>query len=75
MQKILRNEKIKIYCRHCKKKIENVWVVEIESILGTRYAFFCADCQKLIGTYSSKDFIELMQISNHFFDEKQTQLN
>ena len=66
MEKILRKEKIRLYCRHCKKQVENVWVCKIDSIVGTRYALLCTGCQKLIGIYSSIDFIDKNNYPNNF---------
>jgi hypothetical protein len=66
MEKILQKENVKIYCEHCKREFENVWICKMNSIIGTRYALLCTDCQKLIGIYSLKDFIEPMIISGIF---------
>ena len=75
MEKILRKEKIRLYCRHCKKQVESVWIIKIDSVIGTRYALLCTDCQKLIGIYSSIDIIERINISDNFFNELQIQFN
>ena len=75
MEKILQKENVKVYCEHCKKEIENVWVCKMDTIIGTRYALLCTDCQKLIGIYSSIDIIERINISDNFFNELQIQLN
>ena len=75
MEKILKKENVKVYCEHCKKEIENVWVCKMDTIIGTRYALLCTDCQKLIGIYSSIDIIERINISDNFFNELQIQLN
>jgi len=75
MEKILRKEKVRIYCEHCKKEVENVWVCKMDSIIGTRYALLCTVCQRLIGIYSLKDIIEPMIDSDTFFNELQIQLN
>lgn len=58
MEKILRKEEVRIYCEHCKKEVENVWVCKMDSIIGTRYALLCTDCQKLIGIYSSFNLLK-----------------
>ena len=44
MEKILQKENVKVYCEHCKKEIENVWVCKMDTIIGTRYALLCTDC-------------------------------
>ena len=69
MEKILRKEKVRIYCEHCKKEVENVWICKMNSIVGTRYALLCTGCQKLIGVYPSIDFIGTNDYSNNFLDE------
>ena len=75
MEKILRKEKVRFYCVHCKKEVENVWFCKMDSIFGTRYVLLCTGCQKLIGIYSSIDIIEQINISDTFFNELQIQLN
>ena len=75
MEKILRKEKVRIYCEHCNKEVENVWICQMDSIIGTRYALLCTSCQKLIGIYTSVDFIEPMIVADTFFNELQIQLN
>jgi len=75
MEKILRKEKVRIYCEHCKKEVDHVWICKMDSIIGIRYALLCTRCQKLIGIYSFKDFIEPMIVSDTFFNELQIQLN
>ena len=59
----------------CKKEVENVWICKMNSIVGTRYALLCTGCQKLIGIYSLKDFIEPMIVADTFLNELQIQLN
>lgn len=61
MEKTLQKLDVNIYCKHCDKEVENVWNCKMDSIIGTRYALLCADCQKLIGIYSFRDFIERVE--------------
>ena len=75
MEKILRKEKVRIYCEHCKKEVDHVWVCKMDSIIGTRYALLCTNCQELIGIYSYMDFIEPMIVFDTFFNELQISLN
>jgi hypothetical protein len=75
MEKILRKENLKVYCKHCTEEVENVWICKLDSIIGTRYAVLCTDCQKLIGIYSSIDIIEQINKSDDFFNELQIQFN
>ncbi|MCW8816769.1 MAG: hypothetical protein OQJ93_06505 [Ignavibacteriaceae bacterium] len=74
MEKILQKVNVKVYCEHCNKEVENVWICKMKSIIGTKYALLCAGCQKLIGIYSSKDFF-LQETINIVFDELQIPLN
>jgi len=71
MEKILRKEDVRIYCKHCKKEVENIWICKLDSIIGIRYALLCTGCQKLFGIYSSNDFIKMTDILN----DLQYQLN
>jgi len=71
MEKFLQKINLRIFCMHCEKEIERTWVVKINSIIGTRYILLCPDCQKLIGIYSSIDFIESINNTNILFDELQ----
>ncbi|MGB5849260.1 MAG: hypothetical protein WBH40_12275 [Ignavibacteriaceae bacterium] len=75
MVKTLQLYKIKSFCEHCKKEFENVWICKMDAIIGTRYALFCTGCQKLIGIYSSIDFIKPVISPNIVFDELRNQLN
>ena len=75
MEKILRNDKVKTYCMHCGEEFETVWACKIESIIGTRYVLFCTGCQKLIGIYSSMNFIKQMVSQNIVFNELRNTMN
>jgi hypothetical protein len=72
MKKILQKENIKIYCELCKKVVENVWICKMDSIIGIRYALFCATCQKLIRISSSTDYKETVVIPSIIFNEIKT---
>ncbi|MCG6914205.1 hypothetical protein LJE86_09850 [bacterium BMS3Abin03] len=54
--KLLEKESVKLRCPHCKKDIDSAWVCKIESFIGTRYAFMCNYCQKLLGISANKDY-------------------
>lgn len=54
--KLLEREAVKLKCPHCKRDIESAWVCKIESFIGTRYAFMCNYCQKLLGVSTNKDY-------------------
>jgi hypothetical protein len=56
MKKEIEKEKVNAVCPHCLKKISLVWVCRIESVIGTRYVFFCGECQKSLGISHEKEF-------------------
>jgi DNA-directed RNA polymerase subunit RPC12/RpoP len=49
MTKILQKETIKINCPHCKLERTDVWICEINSVIGQRFAYICGNCEKLLG--------------------------
>ena len=69
------NSEAIFFCRHCEKEVVSVWIIKINSIIGTRYVLLCPDCQKLIGIYSSIEFIESINNTNIIFDELQVLFN
>ena len=75
MEKILQKENVRIYCIHCKKEIEIVWVCKMDSIIGMRYALICSKCQRLIEIYSLTDFEMKLKSQQINFVEVQVPLN
>ena len=75
MVKTLQLYKIKTLCKHCKKTIDNIWVCRMDSIIGIRYALFCAGCQRLMRISSSIDFNETVVTTSIIFDELKNPLN
>jgi DNA-directed RNA polymerase subunit RPC12/RpoP len=57
MKKEIEKENVKAVCPYCKKKIDLIWVCKIESVIGTRYVFFCSECQKSLGISHEKKFV------------------
>ncbi len=49
IKKFIEKAAVKLNCPNCSKKIDYAFVCKMESFIGTRYAFFCECCQKLIG--------------------------
>ncbi len=49
MTKLLQKEMFKTVCPHCRQEINDVWICELDSIIGTRYAYLCSNCEKLLG--------------------------
>ncbi len=55
LTKQLTEAKVKIRCINCTRKIDSVLICEMDSIIGTRFAFFCSQCQKFIGISTSRE--------------------
>ena len=49
MTKLLQKVNFKTVCPQCGKEINDVWICELDSIIGTRYAYLCSNCEKLLG--------------------------
>ncbi len=49
MTKILQKEPIKFNCPHCNLEMTDVWICEIDSVIGQRFAYICSNCEKLLG--------------------------
>ena len=54
--KEIEQERVNAVCTHCLKEISLVWVCKIKSVIGTRYVFFCGECQKNLGISHEKEF-------------------
>ena len=57
MNKMIDKERVSAVCPHCAKKIDLVWVCRLDSVIGTRYVFFCGECQKSLGISHEKEFV------------------
>jgi hypothetical protein len=55
MTKLLHKESFKTICPQCGQNIKDVWICEIESIIGIRYAYMCSNCEKLLGISTDKN--------------------
>jgi hypothetical protein len=49
MTKILQKEPVKINCPRCKLDTKDIWICQMDSIIGKRYAYLCDNCEKLLG--------------------------
>jgi len=49
MTKILQKEPIKINCPQCKLETKDIWICQMDSVIGKRYAYLCVNCEKLLG--------------------------
>lgn len=49
MTKLLQKATFKSVCPSCGKSINDVWICELDSVIGTRYAYLCTHCEKLLG--------------------------
>jgi transcription elongation factor Elf1 len=54
MTKLLEKALINLNCPNCNKEISDAWICKLESIIGTRYAYICSNCQKLIRISTKK---------------------
>ena len=55
MTKLLRKVTRKTTCPHCKNTINDVWICELESVIGIRYVSLCTFCEKLLGISIDKE--------------------
>lgn len=55
MTKLLQKEPLRTVCPHCGKEINDVWICEMESVIGVRYAYLCSNCEKLLGISTDKN--------------------
>jgi transcription elongation factor Elf1 len=49
MTKILQKEPVKINCPQCKLETKDIWICQMDSVIGMRYAYLCGNCEKLMG--------------------------
>ena len=55
MTKLLQKELININCPHCNRETSDVWICQIDSVIGIRYADICSNCEKLLGISLQKE--------------------
>ena len=55
MTKLLQKEPLRTVCPHCGLEINDVWICELESVIGVRYAYLCSNCEKLLGISTDKN--------------------
>lgn len=53
MTKVLQKEQIKLNCPKCKQETKDIWICQMDSIIGKRYAYLCGNCEKLLGISKS----------------------
>ena len=56
MTKLLEKKHVKLRCPKCGKLIQSAFVCKMDSSIGTRYAFLCGECEKLIGIARKNDY-------------------
>jgi hypothetical protein len=44
------------FCPHCDKRLETIFFSELRGMLGRRYVYFCAYCEKVLGISHRKGF-------------------
>ena len=57
MTKLLQKVTFKSVCPSCGKAINDAWICELDSVIGTRYAYLCTNCEKLLGISIDKKTI------------------
>ncbi|NWG28591.1 MAG: hypothetical protein HXY48_08665 [Ignavibacteriaceae bacterium] len=58
--KILHKESLKINCPQCKLETKDIWICQMDSVIGKRYAYLCGNCEKLLGI--SKNLISISSL-------------
>lgn len=48
MQKEIEQIKVNLVCPLCQKRISEMWIATLDSIIGIRYAYICGECKNLI---------------------------
>lgn len=48
MTKEIEQIEIKSTCPICNKKINELWVAKLDSVIGVRYAYICSECKNLL---------------------------
>lgn len=38
----------KTVCPFCNKPVSEIWIAKMDSIIGTRYAYICGECNNLL---------------------------
>lgn len=56
MLQVQEKEDIYPICPHCNKDLKMLWCRPLESLLGKRYIYFCAECKKVLGISHRKGF-------------------
>lgn len=57
MTKLLQKVTFKSICPSCGKALNDAWICELDSVIGTRYAYLCTNCEKLLGISIDKKTI------------------
>jgi len=48
MQKEIEQIKVNLVCPLCQKRISEMWIATLDSIIGLRYAYICGEYKNLI---------------------------
>ena len=61
----------KTVCPFCNKPVSEIWIAKMDSIIGTRYAYICGECDNLLkltkerlSEVSSKSFLSVPTLSH-----------
>ncbi|MGB5288224.1 MAG: hypothetical protein WBN42_07005 [Ignavibacteriaceae bacterium] len=55
MTKLLQKIPLQTVCPQCGQEINDVWICEMKSVIGMRYAYLCSNCEKLLGISTDKN--------------------
>lgn len=48
MNKEIEQIATKTVCPFCNKPVSEIWIAKMDSIIGTRYAYICGECNNLL---------------------------
>lgn len=71
MQKEIEQIKVNLVCPLCNKNISEIWIATLDSVIGIRYAYICAECKNLI-RLSKERFLNLSNSTSFLFSTSVT---
>jgi DNA-directed RNA polymerase subunit RPC12/RpoP len=66
MQKEIEQIKVNLVCPLCQKRISEMWIATLDSIIGIRYAYICGECKNLVRLSKEKFSIQSNLMSDLF---------
>lgn len=71
MTKEIKQININTVCPICDKDISELWVAELDSVIGVRYAYICTNCKNLIKITREK-YLDAANINQILFSQSTT---